>query len=751
MRLDALPVEAVVAAKEFALFERPSESSDGEWIAYCVTATPSQSSRVRRLGDDFQKTGLSSAGEYGDIWITNIKNGRSRSITEGIGSNWSPVWSPNGRYLAFYSNRPGAEPQGQTKLWMWDRASNKLKQVSDVPVRAIREPVWLPASDRVLATTLPEGDSSQSRVPSFSPPPVKSRSENLSTVKVYRAAPLGVAASEDGSKTEGFVNLARPAFDFSIVNIADGTVRRVIRDAHVWRYAVSPDRSHVVMSVAKRYAKKGGYAVLFDLIDYDLVSGSSFVAASDVLLSLFQDHVSWSQDGIKFSYQTSGPSADGSVYVVDVLKKQSRIVSGTLPAASTKGYPLPGYLPLWDGAGQTVYFLIGNDLWRTSVVDGIAEKLATLPGTKLSLIPRDGSQVWSTSQGTLMLQSLDPVTKQSTWYRANEEKKSFETILTEPKRYTGYPHFEVVVSHDARHIIYLAEDAQNEPNLWIADAALSDRRRLTDINPQYSQYEMGRSQLIEWRDIDGNRLQGALLLPAGYDRHKRYPLVVEVYGGVALSDNLNRFGVTGVVNGQMFATRGYVVLQPDAPQSEGTPMVDLMKTIMPGVDKAVDLGIADPDRIGVMGQSYGGYSVFSLIVQTTRFKAAAAVSGVADLVGLYGQMSPDGATYGQPGLEHGQFLLGGSPWSHRNLYIENSPIFYLDRVNTPILIIHGSEDSASSVFHGDEEFVDLRRLGKEVSYAKYMGEDHAPGNWSYANQIDFLNRIVEWFDGHLKR
>ena len=179
-------------------------------------------------------------------------------------------------------------------------------------------------------------------------------------------------------------------------------------------------------------------------------------------------------------------------------------------------------------------------------------------------------------------------------------------------------------------------------------------------------------------------------------------------------------------------------------------MVDLMKTIMPGVEKAVDLGIADPERVGLMGHSYGGYSVFSLAVQTTRFKAAVAIDGIADIVGLYGQMSLDGQAYGQSSPEHGQFLLGGTLWSNRDRYIENSPIFYLDRVKTPMLIVHGSEDSGAAAFQADGVFVDLRRLGKEVTYAKYMGEDHVPTYWSYPNQIDFLNRIIEWFDVHLK-
>src|SRR5437762_12672126 len=145
---------------------------------------------------------------------------------------------------------------------------------------------------------------------------------------------------------------------------------------------------------------------------------------------------------------------------------------------------------------------------------------------------------------------------------------------------------------------------------------------------------MGTARLIEWRSLDGENLQGALLLPAGYEEGKRYPLIVYVYGGATLSDHINHFGVDdgGPFNMQLFATRGYAVLLPDAPQRLSTPMVDIAKTVLPGVDKVIELGIADPERLGVWGHSYGAYSTLSLIVQTKRFKAALAADGTGNLL-----------------------------------------------------------------------------------------------------------------------
>jgi dipeptidyl aminopeptidase/acylaminoacyl peptidase len=179
-------------------------------------------------------------------------------------------------------------------------------------------------------------------------------------------------------------------------------------------------------------------------------------------------------------------------------------------------------------------------------------------------------------------------------------------------------------------------------------------------------------------------------------------------------------------------------------------MLDLVKTVLPGVNKAIEMGVADPARLGIMGHSHGGYNTLSLIADTKRFKAAIVVDGLGDLVSGYGEMDRAGAAFGISVAEQGQEKMGGTPWQFRDRYIENSPFFYLDRVDTPVLIVQGVEDTVVPPFLSDEVFVALRRLGKEVDYAKYDGEGHSPAYWSYVNQLDFCNRVIAWMDTHLK-
>ena len=235
-------------------------------------------------------------------------------------------------------------------------------------------------------------------------------------------------------------------------------------------------------------------------------------------------------------------------------------------------------------------------------------------------------------------------------------------------------------------------------------------------------------------------------------RQQRSPLIVKIYGGSEISNDLNRFGyaIAPFENLHIFSSRGYAILLADSKVNVGTPMVDLMKTAMPGINKVVELGVADPNRIGVTGHSYGGYSTLALIVQSPRFKAAIMRAGMGNLISGYGQLSPDGTNYGLAWSEGGQGRMGGRPWEFRERYLENSPIFYLHRVATPLLIVHGSEDDAVPSFLADEVFTGLRRLGKPVTYVRYEGEDHWEGGWSYANQIDVLQRMLAWFDRHLK-
>jgi dipeptidyl aminopeptidase/acylaminoacyl peptidase len=172
-------------------------------------------------------------------------------------------------------------------------------------------------------------------------------------------------------------------------------------------------------------------------------------------------------------------------------------------------------------------------------------------------------------------------------------------------------------------------------------------------------------------------------------------------------------------------------------------MHDIAQSVLPGAKRLIDQGIADPQRIAVIGQSDGGYAALSLLVQSRFFKAGVMVSGSGNLL--------EGYSYDYERAVNQESLgLTATPWNNREVLIENSPYFLLDRVQAPLLIIAGSTDAAVPPHLGEEVFSGLRDLGKDAVYVEYDGEGHDPQTYSYENQFDLVSRISAWFDKYLK-
>jgi dipeptidyl aminopeptidase/acylaminoacyl peptidase len=271
---------------------------------------------------------------------------------------------------------------------------------------------------------------------------------------------------------------------------------------------------------------------------------------------------------------------------------------------------------------------------------------------------------------------------------------------------------------------------------------------LSNLNPQYNSASMGNVRVISWRSLKGESLFGALLLPSEYEEGEKYPLVVWVYGGQMGSDYGNRFGFGwgSAFNPQMWASRGYAVLFPDIPLHPGTPVDDLVSAVVPGINKTEELGIVNPERLAVMGQSFGGYNTIALLTRTTIFKAAVATSSATTNL-FEGYTSFEGGVAPWMGYyEEGQGGMKGTPWEFKERYYDNSPIFFLDRVQTPLLLERGSTDLISR--NSGNVFSALRRLNKEVEFLEYDHEGHVVQQ--PANVIDFWNRRIEWLNRYLE-
>lgn len=287
-------------------------------------------------------------------------------------------------------------------------------------------------------------------------------------------------------------------------------------------------------------------------------------------------------------------------------------------------------------------------------------------------------------------------------------------------------------------------------------------RDLLALNTHLASVDWGRIMEIDYSTAAGQPLKGLAILPPGYREGQRYPVITWVYPRYmvrGLSDPFVDPYMAGIYNLQLYAARGYVVLIPSAPLAGGNfkdATSELGKGVLPAVDRLVAMGIADPDRVGVMGQSGGGYMVYSLITQTNRFRAAIALAGLTDLAQLHTQF--DAAARGYPGIEHeksGNWSInevgmgfGVPPYEDHDLYWRNSPMAHVDRVQTPLLLVHGEFDKRGAMTQAETFFYSLYRQGKTARLLRYWGESHSLAQ-SPANVRDIVEESVRWFDRYL--
>jgi dipeptidyl aminopeptidase/acylaminoacyl peptidase len=745
-----LPVEAVIAVEKLAEGNPIALSPGGGWVAYTIQTGKKVTSMNH---ETFAQTGVPPMMAGTDIWIQRIGTSAARNLTEGDGDNWNPTWSPDGRYLAFFSDRQG----GIARLWIWDSDRVELRMLSDVAVIG-HGLEWTPGSHELLVTLA--GDQANPKNEMQTPPSDQGTSNQQangipkSTVRLYRSR-----ASSSGGKEAAHSDpwdLDIYLRDIALVNVEDGEISRIIPRKRIASYQLSPDGSRIAYTIPKRFEKPGSQQTLFDLAVMDLAERQERIIGSEIRFEHDAASFSWSPDSQRLSFRTGGTEERSyDCYVASALGGSPRNVS-SFPSATAASHRA-SIAPLWNRKGDAIYFVRDGSLWKASANGSSATEIGGIKNREIiQLIAFSGDQVWTPDgDGAGVVQTYDDEGQQDGIYKIDLTTGASAKLLEKGQCYSCAnvsQHF--VVTPNGQQIAFISEDAQHGQDLWISDSSFQNSSRLTQLNKQFDRYRTGEARLIRWLSDNGEPLQGALLLPANYESGKRYPLIVWVYGGVRLSNHFDHFGLasSGDLNMQLFATRGYAVLLPDAPTRAIAPMSDLAATVLPGINKAIEMGIADPDRLGVMGLSNGGYSTLSLIVESDRFKAAVDIDGLADELGFYGEMDDNGTAFATSLTEQSQGIgsLGGTPWQFRDRYIENSPIFYLDRVKTPLLIVHGTKDSIVAPFLGDEVFVGLRRLGKEVEYAKYQGEEHSPFYWSYQDQLDFANRIIEWFDLHLK-
>ena len=703
-------------------------SSGGEWLAY-VVVDPDRKSSFEQQTDEFslyQLTGALVENHSQEVWVTNLKTKETHKLGADEGVDWAPRWSPDGKYLAFCSDQ-----MGTPHLWVWDRGKNKLRQVSEKPITAthgFEVPQWTSDGKRIITKLRPEDI-------------------DLSTIISYRTIPQAINVWHTGTDKQAASEEETDQFawfkgDLGVFNVDTGDVQILTRGLLTRFITLSPDDTAVAVLNTIGEERLTAQETLYELLLVPLDGTPVRSLATNITdRALF---VSWSPDGKYLIYAQS----DG-LYIVSVQDGEKKNLTANL-TEKLRFYARP----LWRPSGKSFFCGIDGNIWEFAADGSDARKLTEeLKKHIMGIVAKVNTHVvWQSGDAqSICVQTHDPETKKEGFYLINTAEARATCLFEEPisiTRHIADEHDLKVVSNDTQ-IVYRAQDATHPEEVWMFDIDSGERQQVSELNSHLRDLQFGEVRFVESETESGERLRGVLMLPANYEEGKQYPLVTWVSPGSHLSMHIYTFGFDRfVMNFQLLAARGFAVLGVDVPSRSSKSPKELPGCVMPAVDKVIEMGIADADRLGIKGYGYGGYFTVGLITQTNRFKAAVCGGGFYNLTRIYGDLTKRGRSLGIRWIE-GRMDIGGSLWEQRQRYIDNSPLFHLDKVETPVLIYSGEGFDGDDYTQSGELFSGLRRLEKEATFAWYRGEGHLVRYWRPEHRADCWERIIDWFEKHL--
>ena len=398
------------------------------------------------------------------------------------------------------------------------------------------------------------------------------------------------------------------------------------------------------------------------------------------------------------------------------------------------------------------HFLVYDryDIW-------LADAAGNSPSIKLTngrqnkityrFVETDYDRQYLNSNAVVLLRTFNEVDKSEGLVSLSLGTKKLFTMNQLPMHLTT-----IVAAKKSNDLLVMQEDEKQSPNLYhySFDTLKQNPLALTQINPQQSNYNWMTSQLVKWKSYTGKTAEGILYLPENFDAKKKYPMIVYFYerNNQSLHNYLPPAPTPSRLNIPFFASRGYVVFVPDIWYTKGYPGQGAYDYILSGARAMVQKGFVDSTKIGLQGQSWGGYQIAYLITKTNLFAAAWAGAPVVNMTSAYGGIRWGSGLNRQFQYEKTQSRIGASLWERPDLYIKNSPLFDLPKVTTPLVIMSNDADDAVPWYQGIEMFTAMRRLDKKVWLLVYNNEAH--NLVERKNRKDIQIREQQFFDTFLK-
>ncbi|HXG65928.1 MAG TPA: S9 family peptidase [Blastocatellia bacterium] len=594
-----------------------------------------------------------------DVWMVRYEGGAPVKLTNGAKRDDTPRWSPDGKQVAFISDRDG-KPQ----VWLIDPRGGEASKLTDAKA-GVASFAWSPDGRRVayLAPDPPTDEEEKKQ---------KERDDTLlvdQNLKMTHLHVIGVEGRDSRQLTKG---------NFNVTSL------------------------------------------------------------------------SWSPDGkqIAFAFQPTPKAPDAfrsdiSVVALEDGKVRKLVEREGLDAS-----------PQWSPDGATIAF------------DSNEDGIDWIGNTYLCVVPAAGGAprnlskafdenlsdfAWSADSKTIYASAIQRVTTQL--FAVSAETGNVTKITAGDRVYGGFS-----FSRTGR-MAFLAQTPEMPAEVHVSSLAKFEPVKLTTTNPQIAGLALGKTEVIRWKSNDGMEIEGLLIKPVGFEAGKRYPLLTYVHGGpsgVFMLSFTPQLGFAPIPLQaepyplQVFAGQGYAILCPN-PRGSGGHGEKFRRAnvkdwgfgdyndIMSGIDHLIKQGIADPDKLGIMGWSYGGYMTSWVITQTDRFKAASVGAGVTNLYSMYG--TTDISEF----LDH---YFGAKPWNDIEIYKRHSAMFHAGKIKTPTLIQHGEKDERVPLSQGQELYIALRMSNVPVEFAVYPRQGHLI--MEPRLQADMLSRNLNWFNRWLK-
>lgn len=454
--------------------------------------------------------------------------------------------------------------------------------------------------------------------------------------------------------------------------------------------------------------------------------------------------------------------ADSSFYSksTDISKLEPVSLTKFIPVTfceeqhDTPSDPNPYGIAGWSEDDRFVYIYDRYDIWKIDpsgekVPVNVTKTFGRRNKTRLRYEKLDNELEHIPSNQNVLLSAFDERTMSSGYFETDFSAVKDPKMLIMDK----YNFDNVKKAKNADKIIWTKENVAIFPDVWSGNLKFEHSQKISSANQQQKEFIWPDVELVEWTSFTGEKLQGLLYKPENLDSNKKYPMMVYFYERNA--ETLYRYQRPlpshSTINKALYASNGYLVFVPDITYKTGYPGQSAYNAIVSGTQYLINkFPFVDKDKIALQGQSWGGYQTAYLITQTDMFAAAMAGAPVSNMTSAYGGIRWESGMSRMFQYEHTQSRIGGTLWEKPLHYIENSPLFYAPKINTPLLMMHNDNDGAVPWYQGIEFFVALRRLNKPVWLLSYNGEPHNLKTTSWANRVDLSTRMFQFFNHYLK-